>query len=271
MVIWNWWQPAGMRRLLLVCLLLFGTLPACTVQPVPAQKLADVKTIAVVSALGDEITFQHVGFTVFTNDRQTSHVDWKLDDFATQEIAAMLAGRFEVRTVNYDRAKFREHSDQGLWGEWASSNALLKQTAKSGEVDAYCIVRTRNWPDAIARSNQEISGIGLYSRGGLFASGLIVASYASYQIEIIDGRTFATIAAVPGTLPRPAPVGIPFSSLGPSIDTLPFKDSTVPWAARLEAMPHEQQEQLHQALLKLLDDSLRYTLTKMALTAVPAK
>src|SRR5689334_8055975 len=71
------------------------------------RDLSGIKSIAVISALGDRLHHVYIGSTAFTNkDSDEDMSDWKLDEFVISEFAAQLTGRFEVKPVTYNKSDF---------------------------------------------------------------------------------------------------------------------------------------------------------------------
>lgn len=146
-----------------------------------------IKSIGVISAIGDTITKQHVGLTVFNNSEDTENVDdWKLDEFVAAEIASQLAGRYDIVSVNYTKSDFLAHqkaifADSDFDGE----KAIRKLPPSQGKTpDAYIIVTKAFSNDYIGRTNQHLFGLGLYERSEGFQ-----AMFVSYEVNVIDGRT----------------------------------------------------------------------------------
>ncbi len=90
-----------MRRILL-CLAVALAIAGCATPTVPTDRLKAIKSVAVISALGDDIKVEHLGLTVFTNSLTSVRVDWGLDAHMTQRLQGLLASRYEVRQLDYD-------------------------------------------------------------------------------------------------------------------------------------------------------------------------
>lgn len=79
------------------------------VVPVPdgQQPFPDVKTVAIVSAVGDVLQFEHVGATALSsNEEYLPIADWHLDGQIESQAKGILAKRFAVKEVAVDRAAF---------------------------------------------------------------------------------------------------------------------------------------------------------------------
>jgi hypothetical protein len=172
--------------LALACLLVLGWAGAVQAD----DQARAVKSIGIISAIGDTVTKQEVGLTVFDNSKSTEAIDdWQLDEFVIAEFAAQLGQRYEIKPVAYDKADFIARqkgifADSDFDGE--KSAAKLKP-AQGAAPDAYIVVTKAFNDDFIMRTNQHLFGVGLYSRTGVREEAQAV--YVSYEINVIDGHT----------------------------------------------------------------------------------
>lgn len=149
-----------------------------------------VKSVGIISAIGDTMTKKKVALMVFGNAQETESIeDWQIDEFVIAEFGAQLAGRYEIKPVNYAKSDFLAKkkgifADSDFDGEEAIKRV---QRAPGSEPDAYIVVTKAFSDDYIARTNQHLFGIGLYHRTG--SGSPIQALFASYEINVIDGRT----------------------------------------------------------------------------------
>src|SRR5690348_16719865 len=78
---------------LLAVLLLCGA----TGPMVTTEKIAAIRRIAVMSAVGDKFTVRKIGITVFGNDEKEFPIDaWGIDPFVVNKVRSILAGRLAV-------------------------------------------------------------------------------------------------------------------------------------------------------------------------------
>lgn len=174
-------------------LILLGLLAsvACGMSSAGASDLSQIKSIGVISAVGDTLHHKYVGSTAFTNKEDGEDIaEWKIDEFIISELTSQLGGRFEVRPVAYTKSDF--YPDTG--GIFAHSDldvearvGRIRPTDGSGP-DAYLVVTNLMNDDFIMQTNQHLFGAGLYRRHGLFG-GNLDAVYASCAVTLIDGRT----------------------------------------------------------------------------------
>ena len=80
---------------------------ACAMLETREAKLQAVKTVGIISAVGDEMSFGRTGLTGLNNRSQSFPIgSWGLDDLIVQQATTALNGRFQVRPVSYQRAAF---------------------------------------------------------------------------------------------------------------------------------------------------------------------
>ena len=80
---------------------------ACASFQTGETRLQAVKTVGIISAIGDRISVVKTGLTGVANRDQSYPIgSWKIDDLVTQQTAAALSGHFQVQPVTYDRAVF---------------------------------------------------------------------------------------------------------------------------------------------------------------------
>src|SRR6202171_5215594 len=91
----------------LATLVLAVSVSACAMFETRETKLQTVKTVGIVSAVGDEITFAKGGLTgLHTRSQRFPIGSWGLDDVIVQQVTAALNGRFQVQPVTYQKEAF---------------------------------------------------------------------------------------------------------------------------------------------------------------------
>lgn len=219
-----------------------------------ASRIQAIKTVGIVSALGEEMSLTRAGLTGLGNAAQsTSFSAWGLDELIVQQATRLLGGRFRVQPVTYRRAAFAAIRDSVVAPVNLLRSDPFKELVRSDVapqgLDAYIVI-TR------ARSKlgngRNIEGVGVAEYRTLFADyGLI---HALYEIRVIDGKSFDVIekrAAAP--LDNTGTVGVG----GPSgqVDG-PFEGSG-------------SSERLRAAIADLIIRSLPLTLGDMHLLDTP--
>jgi hypothetical protein len=167
---------------------------ACAMLETRETKLQAVKTVGIISAVGDEITFAKGGLTGLDNRSQRFPIgSWGLDDLIVQQVTAALNGRFQVEPVSYRRVAFATIKDSPV----APVNLIrgdpfkqLVQTEVSPQgLDAYIVITK-------AKSNfgggaRKVEGIGFITYGTMLESYNQV--HALYEIRVFDGKSFEVI------------------------------------------------------------------------------
>jgi hypothetical protein len=241
-----------------VVVLLAVSVSACAMFETRETKLQGVKTVGIVSAVGDEITFAKGGLTGLNNRSESFPIgSWGLDDLIVQQVTTALNGRFQVQPVSYNRAAFTAIKDSPVTAVNVVRGDPFKklvQTEVSPQgLDAYIVITK-------ARSNfgggvRKIEGIGFITYGTVMESYHQV--HALYEIRVFDGKTFDVIEKM--TAP-PLDDGGQVRIAGPSrmIDES-FATGT--------GNPADN-EKLHAAIADLVARSLSTTLSDMHLADV---
>src|SRR5258705_3600136 len=120
---------------------------ACATLQAGETNLQAVKTVGIISAVGDEMSFARAGLTGLNNNPSQSFPigSWGLDDLIVQQATTALNGRFQVQPIRYNRAAFAAVKDAPI----APANLVrgapfkkLGQAIVSPEGLAPCIVVT---------------------------------------------------------------------------------------------------------------------------------
>src|SRR5690242_17056411 len=81
-----------------------ATLAGCAAQSLPPDQLASIRTIGVISAVGDTVGLMSVGPLGHSSGIIDS---WHADDFFVRCATALLEKRYDVRALTYDRSAFK--------------------------------------------------------------------------------------------------------------------------------------------------------------------
>ena len=242
----------------LATLVLAVSVSACAMFETRETKLQTVKTVGIISAVGDEITFATGGLTGINNRRQSFPIgSWGLDDLIVQQATTALNGRFQVRPVSYQRAAFTAIKDSPV----APVNLIrgdpfkkLVQTEVSPQgLDAYIVITK-------AKANfgggaRKVEGIGFITYGTMMESYSQV--HALYEIRVFDGKSFDVIEKM--AAPPLDDVGA-VRIAGPS--------RMVDDSFSLGTDDPARNEKLHTAITDLVARSLASTLSDMHLADV---
>jgi hypothetical protein len=246
-------------RVSLATVLVAVSVSACAMFETRETKLQAVKTVGIISAVGDEITFATGGLTGLNNRSQSFPIgSWGLDDLIVQQATAALNGRFQVQPVTYKRDPFATIEKDSIV---TPVNVIrgdpfkkLVQTQVSPQgLDAYIVITKAK--SNFGGGSRKVEGIGFLTYGTVLESYNQV--HALYEIRVFDGKTFDVIEKM--TAPPLDDVGV-VRLAGPSRT---IDESFTPSAGN-----PAQNEKLHAAITDLVARSLSTTLSDMHLADV---
>jgi hypothetical protein len=246
-------------RVSLATVLVAVSVSACAMFETRETKLQAVKTVGIISAVGDEITFATGGLTGLNNRSQSFPIgSWGLDDLIVQQATAALNGRFQVQPVTYKRDAFATIEKDSIV---TPVNVIrgdpfkkLVQTQVSPQgLDAYIVITKAK--SNFGGGSRKVEGIGFLTYGTVLESYNQV--HALYEIRVFDGKTFDVIEKM--TAPPLDDVGV-VRLAGPSRT---IDESFTPSAGN-----PAQNEKLHAAITDLVARSLSTTLSDMHLADV---
>ncbi len=182
--------------------LLFAALVvlASPVRAAEEPKLSDVRTIAIIVAMGDSAEYQAVDLSGYSNEKGTIDIsNWGLDNLAGQDIAAALKGLYTIVPAAYDHAAYAAPNDVAF-----GNSALFRLIAARpdrAQIDAYVVLVPITTGDPISPApgsslggvlsavmpGQMLRGLGLYRHPQ--GNHHLVADYALYDMAVIDSRT----------------------------------------------------------------------------------
>src|SRR3990167_1804557 len=183
------------RRILAVAGII--ALAACTTAP--KEPISGVKSIGVVSALGDQFDMMSIGTTVFNNSSGSGDIsDWKINDLVIDSVSAQLQGRYDLVAVDYPRAEINSEEREKITGAWIDdtkaqiSEMLSDKLKPSGgkAPDAYLVIFPEHTATAF-RGYQTFLDIGMYSSSLLGDRRSYV--FVSAQMALVDASTFAVL------------------------------------------------------------------------------
>jgi hypothetical protein len=229
---------------------------ACATFETRETKLQAVKTVGIVSAVGDEITFAKGGLTGLDNRSQRFPIgSWGLDDLIVQQATAALNGRFQVQPVTYASDAFTAIEKDSIV---TPINVIrgdpfkkLVQTQVSPQgLDAYIVITKAK--SAFGGGGRKLEGIGFLSYGTVLASYQQI--HVLYEIRVFDGKTFDLIEKL---------IAPPLDDVGAVRIAGPSRMIDESFSAG--AGNPAQNERLHAAIADLVARSLPSTLSDMHL------
>jgi hypothetical protein len=167
---------------------------ACAMLATGEAKLQTVRSVGIVSAVGDQMTIAKAGLTGLDNGSRNFAIDsWGLDELIVQHATAALNGRFQVQPVTYNRSAFARVEDSVLTPVNLVRGDPIKQFVKSAVspqgLDAYIVITKAK--ANIGTGGRKVEGIGLITYGTVTES--YSQLYALYEIRVVDGKTFDVI------------------------------------------------------------------------------
>lgn len=158
-----------------------------------ATRLQAIRTVGVISAIGDEMSVTSAGLTPLNNPGQSVSVpSWRLDELVVQQATTLLNGRFRVQPVSYPRDVFAAIRESAV----APVNlvrgdpfkALVRTDVAPKGLDAYVVITRAK---SKLGSGRNVEGVGFAEYRTLLASYRLI--HALYEVRVIDGKTFDVI------------------------------------------------------------------------------
>ena len=246
-----------MRRMVLLwggLAIAFAVLGAAAAFETRATKLEAIKTVGIISAIGEEMSLTQAGLTGLGNTAQSVSIGaWGLDEMIVQQATRLLGGRFRVQPVTYRRAAFAAIRDAAVAPVNLLRSDPFKELVRSDVapqgLDAYIVVTPAR---SKLGNGRNVEGIGFAEYRTLLADyGLV---HALYDVRVINGKSFDVIEK------RTA---APLDNTG----TVRLAGPTVPVDATFDGPASS--ERLRAAIAELIIRSLPLTLSDMHLTDAP--
>ena len=231
----------------------------CASTPPPPSlnhdQATSIRKIAVVSIAADQLTYKHVGFTVFQNTETKEDIHmWQLDTTFAGKIANAIGATLSAEVIlpNVDMALLSPVYDlNGPYDapafrtpNWNKVAAALRDIATQNNVDAIVVLLRTEFKDDIRRTNQNLKGLGIYSR---FSTR---AAYAYMTLYVIDANTGRPRAGTPVS------EGYTFVGIFRHLD-LPHIELPEALSDKLVSnMTPAESEQLKSIFLGLIDDGV---------------
>ena len=178
-------------RTLAAAILLLPMLAGCAQFETGQSKMRAVKTVGIVSAIGDEFSYTKAGLMAGGSaDRRVAIASWGLDDLIVRQAAGILSQRFQVRPLTYDRAVFAAAAKTSpitivnMMSE-DSLKARLRAELSSQPLDAYVVIVKAKSP--FGPSNRTVEGIGALDQGTMVGSYRQI--HALYKVRVLDGHS----------------------------------------------------------------------------------
>jgi hypothetical protein len=179
-----------------MALFLAASVSACASFQTGETKLQAVKTVGIISGIGDQISVVKTGLTPIANRDQSYPISsWNIDDLITQQTAAAVSGHFQVQPVTYSRAVFAQLEKESVIApvnlvRGDPIKKLVRTEVSPQGLDAYIVITKAK--ANFGAGSRKLEGVGLVTYGTLTASYSRV--HVLYEIRVVDGKTFDVIA-----------------------------------------------------------------------------
>jgi hypothetical protein len=212
-------------------------------------KLQSVKTVGIISAIGDQFTYAKAGLTGLDNSPRSGPIaSWGLDDLMVQQVTDALSNRFQVQPVTYPRATFATTQESAITAvnlvRGDPFKKLVQTEVSPQGLDAYIVITKAK--AYFGGGNRKVEGLGLIRYSTVLESFDLL--HALYEIRVVDGKTLDIIEKLAaGPIDNGSTVRLP----GPSL--------------MIDAGFDERDDNLHRAVVDLVIRSLPNTLSDMHL------
>ncbi len=180
---------------LLMVLLLAIVVSGCASVGTASPKLQAVKTIGVISSVGDQLTLTKAGLTGVRNSDQSFPIEsWGIDDLIVSRATMLLNKRFQVQSLTYRRADFatiHESSSNVIVNLLRNDQVkeLVRTEVTPQGLDAYLVITKAK--SAYSARGRSVAGLGIISQQAVFDS--YIQIHALYEIRLVSGSDFEVL------------------------------------------------------------------------------
>lgn len=192
----------GVKRtafLIIAAISLIGceTLPSTA----SSEQLSSIKRVGVVSAVGDRVFDQRLGFLAFGNKSETADIfDWALDHEYESKITSIVAATTQLETVelSVDKAGlFASYPADDAWPrkprqiDFETSAPIFREIASENDIDALIVLGSDSYD--VGQAGVWLSGVSIFSDKNIAG----VNSYYWFvaRLYLVDGNTGEAIAS----------------------------------------------------------------------------
>ncbi len=216
---------------------------------------ADLKTIGLISIIGDNFTVKTIGLMVFANEEQKYPVPaWKVNDRVAADVAGILKKNFKIKRIPASEADFASvYAPGGLFRDiTAEFDAAVRKVASSQPADYYLVISRMASP--YASTNQYLTGLGVTRTGSRTLGTGYDVYHALTMMSVYDGQL--------------KPVRVEHGTIGQETLFAAVKGPHAIVSEEVQRLPEDSQAALNdprakQVVLDLLDKSLSTTVPKL--------
>ena len=242
------------RRVLALPLALAASGCVASRLELPPMSAERIKSVVILTSFGDTLHLKFLpvfSFTVFeTTKDEFAKANWGIDNHVRTQLAARLAGKCEVKAVNYNPADLARTEK---FEPMSRIIERLKKVVPAGLADAIIFIDGAGVPfDKLNREEKKRALIGTGIIAGynpMGKEGIIAHAFARSFMVILDGRSFEPLAYRAGAISRsghdvPAP-----------IERLPFPYKGGGWTE----LGDSERNQLRDTVFRFLDNIVTFT------------
>jgi hypothetical protein len=187
--------PGSVMSMLAAALLLAAAGACATVGAPTPSSLRTFRTVGIVSAVGDELTFTRAGLVGPGSPTRSYSIEpWGIDDLIVGRTGALLSRHFQVQPVIYRRTAFTGHEQASpvtivnLLRDDPIKELVRTEVSPRG-LDAYVVITKAT--AAYGSRGRTVAGVGIISHDAVLSS--YTQLHALYVIRLIDGHDFKVI------------------------------------------------------------------------------
>jgi hypothetical protein len=217
-----------------------------------SQRIAEIRRVAVVPLVGEELELTRVGVTVFGNKRAYFPIPaWGMNDVIFDAVQATLSAGKRLAVSRLDSAHGPFHKMYTTIParpfDLENVAAELRELAARCECDALLLVSRTQHEDALGGTNQYVYGIGWYARTVNDRASVSYA-FTAYHVILLDAKTLAPLASAQSRL-REAAEAVPAAT----------------WPQAMSSLDASHRELLRPILERLVRASMPETLKRAGL------
>ena len=211
-----------------------------------AAKYSSIHSIAIVSHIGNEFSFERSGMTIFDNHLDHASLDgWALDQRFVDSLTKILSSRYVIKS---------EPASSFSLDGCDSPSDCAKLLPRSADFDAYVVVYGST-SRGFGAPGQEFNGVGLFYIHGFIRSAH-TALHVIYGIAVIDAKTGSVIDWTGGQLSK--------SYFGDHPPPVMDADGSL-WPETVPNLTTQQIDAIKASISQLLDDSIPSTVDALGL------
>jgi hypothetical protein len=225
-------------------LLLLLTLSACATVEVSQDQLAKIKRVAIISAIGDQLTVEEIPLLpIVVEDDFGSIADWNIDRYISDRIAEQLKGHYEIVPVTAPINITRGNKTDFWYHDENYTKFALPPDGDvgGGKVDTFILITPGT--AVVYGTSHQVHGAYLAHHPSMSDVKYVVGAY--YHIIVVDAKTGQPIKNV-------------LTGGGEKVDE-------ALWSPKFAGLTDAQRKEIQSALRTSLDKSLDVTLKDMKL------